>query len=203
MKIALIGATGYVGSNLLTEALQRGHEVTAIARHASTLRARVGLNPLALDITHSESLVAALLPHDVVVVAVKCLGLNQAQLVEAIQRSSTPRTVLIGGAGSLHLPSGTDLVDSEQMPQQYRQEAMATREWLRLWRQQTDINWTFISPSALLIPGKRTGQFRIGRDQLLFDANGKSSISVEDFATAVINELEVPQHVQQRFTVGY
>ena len=203
MKIALIGATGYVGSNLLTEALQRGHEVTAIARHASTLRARVGLNPLALDITHSESLVAALLPHDVVVVAVKCLGLNQAQLVEAIQRSSTPRTVLIGGAGSLHLPSGTDLVDSEQMPQQYRQEAMATREWLRLWRQQTDINWTFISPSALLIPGQRTGQFRIGRDQLLFDANGKSSISVEDFATAVINELEVPQHVQQRFTVGY
>jgi len=203
MKIALIGATGYVGSNLLTEALQRRHEVTAIARHASTLRARVGLNPLALDITHSESLVAALLPHDVVVVAVKCLGLNQAQLVEAIQRSSTTRTVLIGGAGSLHLPSGIDLVDSEQMPQQYRQEAMATREWLRLWRQQTDINWTFISPSALLIPGKRTGQFRIGRDQLLFDANGKSSISVEDFATAVINELEVPQHVQQRFTVGY
>jgi len=203
MKIAMIGATGYVGKNLLIEALRRGHEVTAIARRASGLQPRAGLNPLSLDITHTESLVGALVNHDVILVALKCLGLNQLQLLDAIRRAAIARTVLIGGAGSLQLPDGTDLVDSDQIPPQYREEALAARDWLRLWRQQTDINWTFVSPSALLIPGERTGQFRAGRDQLLFDNNGKSSISLEDFACAVINELESPQHLRQRFTVGY
>lgn len=203
MKIALIGATGYVGTRLLTEALTRGHSVTAIARNINKLPENTLLHAVSVDIAETERLQAVLANHDAVIVAINCLGLNQAQLLKCIKLSTVPRVLLIGGAGSLRLDDGMDLVDSAQFPPQYRSEALAAREWLRLWRTQTDINWTFASPSALLIPGERTGRFRYGQDRLLHDENGKSSISLEDFSVAVIDEVEKSRYPQQRFTVGY
>src|SRR5437016_3665776 len=129
MKIVVLGATGYVGKRLLSEALRREHVVTAVARNTDDLPTHTRLHPLKLDISDTNLLRSSLTPHDVVVVAMKCDGLNEVQLLESIKRSAVPRVLLIGGAGSLLLSADVDLVDSDQMPSQYRAEALAAREW--------------------------------------------------------------------------
>ncbi len=203
MKIALIGATGQVGSRILSEALQRGHQVSAIARQAGSLAPREGLMPVVLDVADTDKLAAALAGHDVAILSVKYSVVDPRPILKAVEQAGVPRVLVVGGAGSLEVAPGVDLVDTPNFPEAYKGEALAARECLRLLRAGMPLDWTLVSPSALLLPGERTGKFRIGGDQLLVDADGASRISIEDLAMALVDELESPRHSRQRFTVGY
>jgi putative NADH-flavin reductase len=120
-----------------------------------------------------------------------------------VQQARTPRYLVVGGAGSLEVAPGVKLYDSPQFPPEYKPEAVKGGDFLNLLRNERTLAWTFLSPSALFGPGERTAKFRLGTDQLLADDQGNSSISYEDFAVALVDELEKPAHTRQRFTVGY
>ncbi|WP_455282876.1 NAD(P)-dependent oxidoreductase [Cupriavidus necator] len=202
MKIAIIGATGRVGTRLIDEALRRGHQVTAIARQASSLPAREGVTARNVDATDSAALSAALLGHDVVISTARFAQLNAQQVISAVRHAGVPRLLVVGGAGSLYVAPGVQLVDTPEFPEAYKAEALAGRDFLNALRGERQIDWTFLSPSALFEPGERTGKFRIGEENLLSDAARKSWISMEDYAIAMLDEIEKPAHSRQRFTVG-
>lgn len=202
-KIAIIGATGRAGSQLLEEALRRGHSVTAIARHASKIGSRAGVVTQDLDVTDATALQNAVAGHDVVLSAAHFSTLPAAAIIEPVKKAGVKRLLFVGGAGSLLLPNDTRVIDSEGFPEAYKPEATAGSEYLAILRQEKDLDWTFLSPSAEFVEGPRTGAFRVGADHLLFDADGKSSISFADFAIALLDEAENPTHSRQRFTVGY
>jgi uncharacterized protein len=212
MTIALIGASGYVGSAILHEALWRGHHVTAVVRNTAKLVAQPGLTAITADVLDTASLGDALAGHTAVISAFS--GHSQAQIREyyvsglrsiiaAVKQASVPRLLVVGGAGSLDVAPGVQLVDTPHFPAQWKQTAEGARDGLRLLREEQELEWTMLSPSALLERGMRTGKFRLGTDQLLVDAAGESYISLEDYAVAMIDELERPTHSRQRFTVGY
>ena len=203
MKIALIGATGNVGSRLLTEALRRGHTVTAIARQRKNLPAGSGVTFATGDATQPAQLTPLLVGHDAVISAVRFQSVPAAPLISAVKNAGTKRFLVVGGAGSLEVSPGTQLVDTPDFPAAYKPEALAGRDFLNVLRGEQQLEWTFLSPAAEFFPGQRTGEFRIGGDELLVQSNGASKISMEDFAVAMLDELEEPQHVRQRFTVGY
>lgn len=203
MKIAIIGATGQVGSRILAEALRRGHTVTAIARGAARKAAAAGVTAVSLDITDSAALARALAGNDAVVSAVRFISTPPEVLIKPIKAAGVKRWFIVGGAGSLEVAPGKALVDAPGFPELYKAEASAGRDFLNAIRGEQELEWTFLSPSAVLAPGTRTGKFRVGADQLLTAPNGDSSISIEDYAIAVIDELENPRHIRQRFTVGY
>lgn len=203
MKIALIGATGNVGSSLLTELLKRGHQVTGIARHPERLEPRQGVTARSGDVMDPAGLVPLLRGHDVVISSVRFLASDPRLLLEAVKKAGVKRLLVVGGAGSLEVAPGVQLLDTPNFPEVAKAEASAGREFLNVLRNEQDLDWTFLSPSALFAAGERTGRFRLGTDQLLVDAKGESKISFEDFAMAMIDELETPRHSRQRFTVGY
>lgn len=203
MNIALIGATGNVGARILEEALRRGHAVTAIARDATRLPARANVTARSADVKDTASLAAALRGADVVVSSGRFANFTAADLLPALKQAGVKRLAVVGGAGSLEIAPGQALVDTPDFPAEYKPEASAGRAFLHDLRAEQEIEWTFLSPSALFIAGERTGKFRLGRDQLLSAADGKSWISYEDYAIALLDELEQPRHVRQRFTVGY
>lgn len=203
MNIAIIGATGSVGSRLTKEALARGHEVTAIARTADKLPAQAGLTPKAISYTDQAALINAIQGKDAVLLAVKFASGDGPQILQAVKAAHPKRFLAVGGAGSLEAKPGLDVVDTPDFPAAYKDEALAAREFLRSLKREGELDWTLISPSAILAPGERTGKYRIGRDQLLVDAKGNSHISIEDLAKALIDELENPQFRRARFTVGY
>jgi putative NADH-flavin reductase len=213
MKIALIGATGFVGSAILQEALQRGHEVTAIVRHPEKLTPHPKLRPHNADIQKIDDVTRSVAGHDVVISAFNP-GWNNPDIynqqvkgtraiVDGVKKAGVKRLLFVGGAGSLEVKPGVQSVDLPEFPAEYKQGALATRETLNLLRNEPSLDWSFLSPSADLFPGQRTGKFRLGTDQLLADGQGKSRISVEDYATAMIDEVEKPKHIRRRFTVGY
>lgn len=203
-KIAILGITGNAGSRIANELLSRGHSVTGIARDPSKAQARAGLTLVAADATQAATLAPLLQGHDVVVSATRFVGgIDAATLVAAARQAGVPRIAVVGGAGSLEVAPGVALIDTPQFPDAYKAEAGAGRVFLQALRGEKDLDWTFLSPSALFAPGERTGQFRLGGDQLLVDAQGNSHISMEDFAIALADEIERPQHARQRFTVGY
>lgn len=203
MNIAIIGATGNVGSRILEEALRRGHSVVAIARDASKLAARDKVTPRSADVKDTASLAAAVRGADVVVSSGRFASFTAADLLPALKQAGVKRLAVVGGAGSLEIAPGKALLDTPDFPAEYKPEASAGRDFLNDLRQERDIDWTFLSPSALFVAGERTGTFRLGRDQLLSAADGKSWISYEDYAVALLDELEQPSHVRARFTVGY
>jgi len=203
MKIAIIGATGNVGTRLTDEALRRGHTVTALARQATSLPDRAGVTPRNVDVDDGAALAAALAGHDAVISTVRFLQAKASQIVDAVKAAGIERLLVVGGAGSLFVAPGVQLVDTPTFPAQYKDEAAAGRDFLNALRGETALAWTFLSPSALFLPGKRTGKFRLGGEELLADAAGKSTISMEDYAIAMLDEIETPAHVRQRFTVGY
>lgn len=203
MHVALIGATGAVGTRLLNELLSRGHTVTGIARSAGALEPRDGLTVRVGDAGDRSGLPALLAGHDAVIAATKFLSTDHRALVDAVKAAGVPRLLVVGGAGSLEVAPGKALIDTPEFPAAYHAEASAGRDVLTLLRSEGELDWSFLSPSALLLPGTRTGVFRLGGDSLLVDAEGKSHISIEDFAIALIDELETPKHSRQRFTVGY
>ena len=203
MKIAIIGATGNVGTRLTDEALRRGHSVTALARQASKLQARNGVTTRDVDVADAQALADALRGDDVVISTVRFLQTTAAQIVDAVKAAGVKRLLVVGGAGSLYAAPGVQLVDTPEFPELYKAEASAGRDFLNALQRESQLEWTFLSPSALFPPGERTGKFRLGKDDLLVDANGKSWISMEDYAIAMLDEIEKPAHSRQRFTVGY
>ena len=203
-QVALLGITGRAGSRIATELLQRGHTVTGIARDASKATAQTGLTLQSADATRVDALVPLLRGHDVLVSATRFDGGSDAgTLIAAARQAGVQRLVVVGGAGSLEVAPGQALVDTAQFPAAYKPEALAGRAFLQVLRAEPALDWTFLSPSALFEPGERTGTFRLGGDQLLADAAGNSRISMEDYAIALVDEIEVPRHARQRFTVGY
>ncbi len=201
-KIALIGASGAAGSRILKELSDRGHSITAIARNPERIAALPGVTPLKGDVFDGSALSSILRGHDAVISSVHFTASAPAILIQAVRDAAVSRYLVVGGAGSLEVAPGQRLVDQPDFPQAYKAEATRGAEFLDWLRATTDLDWTFLSPSALFIAGERTGKFRLGRDQLLSTAAG-SSISFEDFAVALVNELEQPEHIRQRFTVGY
>ncbi len=202
MKVALIGASGQAGSRILAELVRRGHQVTAIARHPEKIAADAGVTAKKGDVFDREGLAALLNGHDVAISAVHFTASDPKILIEAVRASGVKRYFVVGGAGSLEVASGVKLIDTPEFPAIYKAEASKGGEFLDLLREETALDWTFLSPSAMFVPGERTGKFRLGKDQLLTNDKG-SSISFEDYAIALVDELEKPAHSRQRFTVGY
>ena len=213
MKIALIGATGFVGSAILKEALQRGHDVTAIVRHPEKVKPHPKLRPHKADVQKGDEVTRSVAGHDAVISAFNPgwstpdIYNQQVKgtraIIDGVKKAGVKRLLFVGGAGSLEVKPGVQSVDLPEFPAEYKQGALATREALNLLRKEPSLDWSFLSPSADLFPGQRTGKFRLGTDQLLADAQGKSRISVEDYAMAMIDEVEKPNHIHRRFTVGY
>jgi putative NADH-flavin reductase len=202
MKIALIGATGRAGSPILKELVRRGHQVTAIVRNPEKVPAQVNVTPKKGDVFDRDGLAALLKGHDAVISAVHFLQSDPQVLIGAVKASGVKRYLVVGGAGSLEVAPGVALVSTPEFPAAYKDEATKGGEFLNRLRQEKDLDWTFLSPSALFFEGPRTGTFRLGKDQLLTNEKG-SSISFEDYAIALADEVEKPAHSQQRFTVGY
>ncbi len=202
MKIALIGATGNAGSRILAELSRSGHAITAVARHPEKVPALTGVTSLKADANDVAGLAAVLKGHDVVISSVHFTASDPRKLVEAVHASGVSRYLVVGGAGSLEVAPGVKLIDTPEFPAIYKAEAAAGGVFLDLLRNETRLDWTFLSPSALFVPGERTGKFRLGGDQLLSNEKG-SSISFEDYAIALVDEIEKPAHSRQRFTVGY
>lgn len=202
MKIALVGATGNAGSRVLTELINRGHQVTGIVRHPENVPDIEGVTAVGTDSSRA-SLAKAIAGHDAVVTSVKFLDLDPDVLVPAIQDSGVKRYVVVGGAGSLLNPEGIEEVHSDGFPEPAKPNSLRGSYLLELLKKTNGLDWTYISPSRMFIAGERTGKFRYGKDHMLFDDKGYSGISFEDFAIALVDELEQPKYVQQRFTIGY
>ena len=202
-KIAIIGATGRAGSQLLEEALRRGHTVTAIARTTATIGARPGGTAKQVDALVAQALEQAIRGNDVVISAAHFATLPAEAVINPVKKAGVKRLLVVGGAGSLLLPGGSRVIDSPGFPEEYKAEASAGSVFLDTLRQEKDLDWTFLSPSAEFVETARTGTFRLGQDELLVSSEGRSWISFADFAIALIDEVETPKHSRQRFTVGY
>jgi putative NADH-flavin reductase len=202
-KIAIIGATGRAGSQLLEEALRRGHSVTAIARDTAKVGQREGVISRNVDVLDANALQAAVVGHDVVISAAHFATIPAGAVIGPVKNAGVKRLLVVGGAGSLLLPDGTRVIDSKGFPEAYKAEASAGALFLENLRQEKDLDWTFVSPSAEFVEGERTGKFRIGQDDLLVSSEGRSWITFADYAIAMLDEVESPKHPRQRFTVGY
>jgi uncharacterized protein len=214
MKVALIGATGYVGSQLLNEALDRGHQVTAIVRRTERLPARENLIAEQANVMDTDSLAALLAGHDAVIAAYnpdrtmpgdvyERMVEGAKSIIAATKKSGVKRLLVVGGAGSLQVAPGEELIDQPDFPPEWKAGAGGTRQFLYLLKEEPDLDWTFLSPAIMLEQGERTGTFRLGGDQVLVDAEGKCRISTQDYAVAMIDELEEPKHRGKRFCVAY
>ncbi len=219
MKVALIGATGFVGAKILDEALSRGHEVTAIVRNAAAVPARPGVSVRAVDVLDVEALARALEGHQVVISAFnpgrQTAGGDEVTqqhvtghkaIIAAVKRSGVDRFLAVGGAASLKTKDGIEFLDSPDFPAQYEDfkgGIRGTRALYYLLKDEHELDWVFLAPSVFLLPGERTGKFRLGKDHVLYDAKGESRISLEDYAVAMVDEMERPAHHRERFTVGY
>lgn len=217
MKIALIGATGFVGAPVLSELLSRGHRVTVLARNPSKLAAQSELNPgltvVAADALDAAQVAKAVAGHDAVISAynpgwsepkIHDLFLQGSQaILDGVKQSGVKRVLVVGGAGSLYVAPGLQLVDTPPFPAEYKQGALAARELLNRIKLENTLEWSFLSPPIGLAPGERTGQYRVGADDLLpGQGNQPAGISVADLAVAIVDEMEKAQHVRRRFTVA-
>ena len=202
MRIAIVGATGNVGRRVIAEALQRGHQVTAIARTA-VADLPEGVTWKAADLADPAATAAALSGNDVVVLTVRFGNTDFGRALDGIRQSGVPRLLVVGGAASLESEPGKVLLDQPGFPDFIKPEATPARAALELLRTETELDWTYLSPSMMFGPGERTGVFRLGTDALLTAADGKSSISYEDYSIALLDEIETPKHSRTRFTVGY
>ena len=209
MHIALYGATGASGSRILAELLSRNHQVTAIVRNPARLPAQPGLAVAEGDVSSADAIAEKIKGTDAVVSAyappaddTDQLVSATEQLITAVRQSRVPRLLVVGGAGSLEVAPGVTVIDSGHLPAQWLPIAISHAKTLDLLKK-SDINWTYFSPAAFFVPGERTGKFRLGTNQLLANEQGDSRISLEDYAIALVDELETPKHERSRFTIGY
>jgi len=216
MKIALIGATGFVGAAVLAELLQRDHHVTALVRNPAKLESRPMLTAQALDASDADAVAAAVQGHDAVVSAFNpgwdapdlyALFMKGSAAIDAgVEKSGVKRLLVVGGAGSLFVAPGVQMVDTpefaQHVPANIIPGAKAARDALTALRGNTALDWTFLSPPAFLQPGERTGRYRVGGEELLMAGDKPAGISVADLAVAIADEIETPKHVRARFTVA-
>lgn len=212
MKIAVLGATGWIGSHIVNEATQRGHQVVALVRDTSKVK-RTDIEVRKVDLlSTANELANAIAGVDAVIASIggRALGNHDIvkttaeRLMTTLPQVSVKRLLWVGGAGSLEVAPGIRLVSTAQFPDEYKAEAIAQSEALEVFKQKTTtVDWTFVSPAAEIIPGETLSRYRVGADQLLVDDNGDSKISVSDYAIAMIDELESNNHPCQRIGVAY
>ena len=215
-KIALFGATGMIGSRILSEALSRGHQVTAIVRDPAKVTAKSPLLKVEIgDVLKPESVAVAIAGCDVVVSSygpgragdprdlLKAAESLIGGVGAASETAGTPiRLIVVGGAGSLEVAPGVQLVDTPNFPAAWKPAASAAREALAIYRK-SPIKWTYMSPAAMIQPGTRTGKYRTATEQLITDAKGESHVSAEDYAVALVDEIDNPRFERMRFTAAY
>ncbi|MBN9285679.1 MULTISPECIES: NAD(P)H-binding protein [unclassified Flavobacterium] len=215
MKIAIIGATGFVGSNILKEIAGRNHEVTAIARNPKTSEAQ-NISWVKADIFNAAELASVLAGNDIVISAYNSGWTNpdlyndfiagSRSIQEAVKKSGVNRFIVIGGAGSLFVAPGLQAVDTPDFPKEYYAGASAARDYLNILKEEKELDWAFFSPAFEMHQGittGRTGKYRLGLDNPVFDDNQRSILSVEDLAVVIADEAETPKHHQVRFTAAY
>lgn len=208
MKVVLYGASGMIGSRILQELVSRGHTVTAVVRNPERVT-RTDVKVVKGDVTDATSVAAAAQGAEAAISAynpphsdVQMLLTATRALLQGLTEAGVKRLIAVGGAGSLEVAPGVQLVDTPQFPEAWKGIALAHREVLPVFKA-SSVEWTYLSPAALIEPGNRTGRFRLGGTQLVTDARGESRISAEDFAVALVDELENPRHIRQQFTLGY
>ena len=215
MKVALIGASGFVGKAVLNELLQKGHQVTAVIRQSKELQEQNGLTITEVDAADVDKLADAIKGNDALISAFNAGWTNPnlyedflkgAKAIQAgVKQSGIKRLLVVGGAGSLFI-DGKQLVDSPEFPAGYRSGAAAARDYLNELKKETELDWVFLSPAIEMHPGTsgiRRGTYRVGAENPVFNADGRSVISVEDLAVAIVDEIENSKHSRQRFTVAY
>ncbi len=216
MKIVLFGATGNVGTRVAQEARRRGHDVVGVVRDPAAVQPPApGVSLARGDATDAASVATVARGADAVVNAISprpnqrglaapSLTAAARALLAGLRQAGVKRLLVVGGAGSLEVAPGQALVDQASFPAAYKPEALAQREALQVLRAEGgDLEWTYLSPAAEIHAGERTGRYRTTGDRLLADAQGKSTITYEDYAVALLDELERPRHVRQRFGVAY
>lgn len=215
MKIAVIGATGFVGQNLVKELTSRKQTVIAIARNIEKLEASENLIPKQADVNNIAELSEALKGADVVINAFNAGWTNpnlyndflqgSKDIQEAVKKSGVKRFITIGGAGSLYI-DGKQLVDGSDFPAEYKAGATAARDYLNIIKEEKDLDWTFFSPAIEMHQGittGRTGQYRLGLENPVSNNEGRSILSGEDLAVVIADEVESNKHIKQRFTAAY
>ncbi|RDV16266.1 NAD(P)-dependent oxidoreductase [Pontibacter diazotrophicus] len=214
MKIAIIGASGNIGSRITQEALTRGHDVTAIVRHPEKVaKESVSLEVKQGDVEDVEQTAALIKGHDALVVSHspgwgpdtdfhKYVEVAE-KVLQAAKKAGVKRVLNVGGAGSLYTEGGVQLVDTPDFPEAWKGGALAQRDSLKVYQEEQELDWTFFSPAIIIEPGERTGKFRYDTENPVTNERGESKISRQDFAVAVLDELEDPQFIRQRFTIGY
>src|SRR4051812_22827618 len=216
MKLVVFGATGNVGQRIVAEALRRGHEVVGVVRDPAAVKSpNKDVRLLKGDATDADSVARAVRGADAAVSAISprpnarglpapSLQANARALIEGLRTAGVKRVLYVGGASSLEVAPGQALADQPDFPEIYKAEAREGREALAVWRNQAEgLDWTYLSPAVEIGKGQRTGNYRTTDDRILLDAAGKSFISFEDYAVAVLDELERPSHVGRRFGVAY
>ena len=203
MNLAIVGATGNIGSRVLDEALRRGHKVTATSRDPAKLAARPNMSAKAASTADVAGLAGVLKGHDAAIISLKWNEADIHAVLDAIRRAGVKRCLFVIGAGSLLRKDGRThfdhMAEKGIQPPTSKPAALAFEEM----KKATDLDWTAISPAASIQPGERTGKFRLGLDHLIEDDKGQSLISREDFAIAILDEIESPRHIRRRFTAAY
>jgi putative NADH-flavin reductase len=209
MKVVLFGASGTIGSRVLDELVRRGHSVTAVARHPEKVQSVNGVNAVQGDVTDPASVAAVARGADAAVSAYAPPHSDPASLLDAmralvagLEQAGVRRLIAVGGAGSLEVAPGIQLVDTPEFPAAWKGIAFAHRDTLPIFKA-SSLEWTYFSPAALIAPGVRTGKFRLGGTRLVANDRGESKISAEDYAIALVDELENPQNVRRQFTAAY
>jgi len=209
MNVVLYAATGMIGSRILKELISRGHNVIAVVRDPSRVPAHPAVAAIKGDIFDADDIAAKTLGADAVISAygpgagdVNDLLKATRDLIAGLHKADSRRLIFVGGAGSLSVSPGVDLIDSGRLPKAYMAIGIAHRDALKMLSD-SDLAWTYFSPAGFIQPGQRTGKFRLGGTSLITDEKGNSSISAEDYAIALVDELENPKHVRQQFTIGY
>lgn len=214
-NVTLIGASGFVGTAILNELLLRGHKVTAVVRNPEKINvSNSNLRIVKADVSDTDAMTEACKDKDAIISAYNPGWTNPniyeetlrnyPLILEAVRQSGVRRLLCVGGAGTLFCAPGLRVVDSGVIPDAIMGGVRSLGEfYLNTLMNEKEIDWIFFSPAGTLEPGKRTGKFRLGKDDLIVDENGNSHISVEDYAVAMVDELENPKHHYERFTIGY
>lgn len=216
MKIALVGATGFVGTAILNELVQRGHQVTALARNTAAIVPNERIIAKQVDVLKADQLAVVVKGHDAVISAYNAGWTNPnlyaeflqgaAAIQEGVKKAGVSRFLVIGGAGSLYVADGVQAVDTADFPAEWKPGALAARDYLNDLKNEQEVDWTFLSPALEMhqgTSGERKGYYRTGLETPVFNEEGRSVISVEDVAVAIVDEVENPQHTGRRFTVAY
>lgn len=215
-KVAVIGATGFVGTKIVNELSERGYAVEALVRDASKVETKGNVTAKSVDVNNTDDLAEALKGNDAVISAFNAGWTNpnlyhdflngSVNIEKAVEQAGVKRLIVVGGAGSLYTPDNVQIVDTPDFPEAYKPGATAARDYLNKIRENKTLDWTFFSPAIEMNQenaGERTGAYRTSLETPVFDENGRSRLSVEDVAVVLVDELEQNNHIRERFTAAY